>query len=185
MFAHLVRQLLGGVVTLFLAAFMMYTTIIYIPSVLPYRPDLDPVHRRVDMNDIRLLIDSLELDKPWPYSFLAYLFDPNDATELVGKHVYPKGIQIRIFGVEVKGSGLITGDVGKSVFVDKGRPTFDLYRLGFHPEFVILLALILTFAYVAVVQRTGGPTPYRVYVSKLPALADSSYLQPANYRLGV
>jgi peptide/nickel transport system permease protein len=60
-------------------------------------------------------------DRPWPLSFLVWLFDPEHTTQ-EGPDGSPvsKGINVTILGVNIKGSGILTGDWGTSRFVHQG-----------------------------------------------------------------
>ena len=182
MLAHLVRQLLGGVVTLLLATFTVSTLLFYIltlldvPSMRTPPPETHPT---------RAEIIAFELDKPWPINLLAYLFDPGETTELIDNQVRAKGVDTMIFGIEVKGSGLLTGDFGRSIIIAKGKSALDFYGPGLRTLLATLLALIVTFAYVAVVQRMGSPTPYQSDASRLATIATNRCLQPVTYRHGV
>lgn len=63
-----------------------------------------------------------KFDKPWPLSFFLWLFDPSDTTQVdINFQTVPKGIDVNILGVHLKGSGILTGDFGKSDQVFKNR----------------------------------------------------------------
>lgn len=163
MLGYFVRRLVGGVLTFLLAAFLMYTTFLYMPHSLT-GPSIP--HRPTTAIGIRLLIksyvDTFELDRPWPLSFAAYLFDLGETTEtdtLSGK-TYPKGLRISILGMEIGGSGLLTGDSGRSLVVSRGEPVMDMIGPGLHYVLALLFSLMFTFMYVATVQRVGRPSPF-------------------------
>jgi len=63
------------------------------------------------------------LDKPYPLDYFLWLFDPSKTTDtsydLAGNPT-TSTIGINIFGIA--GSGVLTGNLGKSVQVDLGRP---------------------------------------------------------------
>lgn len=163
MLAYFVRRLLGGALTFLLAVCLLYTTLLNMP---PASPDSSIPHRPITAIGLRLLIksyvDTFELDRPWPLNFAAYLFDPSETTEtdtLSGK-TYPKGLQISILGMEIGGSGLLTGDSGRSLGVSRGEPVMDVMGPGLHYVLALLFSLMFTFMYVATVQRVGRPSPY-------------------------
>jgi ABC-type dipeptide/oligopeptide/nickel transport system permease component len=151
MLAYLLRQLTGGVVRLFLAAFVTYTALMYTPAGPPYVIMHPP--RFASEGHVELTIERFELDKPWPLNFLAYLYDPGETTEVVFGKTYPKGIQVQLFGLGTSGSGILTGDFGRSLVIAKQVPVADMYGRGFDLLFAVLLGMVLTFGYVAIVQR--------------------------------
>ncbi|MEA2572871.1 MAG: hypothetical protein QOH93_169 [Chloroflexia bacterium] len=131
---------------------------------------------------------AFQLHKAWPANFLTYLFDPNDVLEVNSRNeVVEKGIDLNIFGIRVRGSGPLTGDFGDStVLVWDSSPT-EAIGPGFHYIFYIfafLLASILTFMYVALVQRIGRPTPY-IPPHQSGTLASKShlFLDPVGFAL--
>ncbi|HST03719.1 MAG TPA: ABC transporter permease [Chloroflexia bacterium] len=73
------------------------------------------------------------LDKPYPLNYLLWLFDPSKTSETsydIQGNPIVKSVGVDIFGI--KGSGILTGDLGKSVNVDLNRPVAELIgkRLG-------------------------------------------------------
>jgi peptide/nickel transport system permease protein len=63
-----------------------------------------------------------KVDQPWPLSFFLWLFDPRETgvtTTLDGQEV-SRGIDVNILGVHIKGSGILTGDFGRSRWAGRG-----------------------------------------------------------------
>ncbi len=177
MIAYFARRIVGGVVTLFLAGLMIYTFVKYGPQprvdpVVKYGPQLrvEPVCCReccvvpgegqleiIWRSELDKIIDD---DQPWPVSYFAWLFNPDDITytkyeENGDVGVYTKGIDI--FGI--KGNGILTGDLGESVNVDQGMPVVDVFGQGLG-EFMLLLALLpfTALAFLAVQRRGRSST---------------------------
>lgn len=186
MIAHFARLFVGALTKFGLASLICYTAVIYtleaeldlMTDGCRYCPGTRSYH----------YLQLFHLKEPWPANYLSYLFEPGGIPTVYGGEVDRYFLDLEIFGFRVQGAGVLTGDFGSYWWGDKsgaGKPILEDLDHSLDLIFIILLALILTFAYVAVVQRTGSPTPYKAYESRLPALADSRYLQPANYRLGV
>lgn len=72
--------------------------------------------------EIKALEQHYKFDKPWPLNFFLWLFDPSDTTQTnFDSQTFPKGIDVSILGLHIKGTGILTGDFGKSDVVFKGR----------------------------------------------------------------
>ncbi|HET6314718.1 MAG TPA: hypothetical protein VFH60_12860 [Chloroflexia bacterium] len=69
--------------------------------------------------------------------------------------VEAKGVDVDLAGLQIRGSGILTGDFGYSVAMAKGTLALDVYGRGFDLAFAVLLGMVLTFGYVATVQRLG------------------------------
>jgi peptide/nickel transport system permease protein len=93
-----------------------------------------------------------KLDRPWPLSFLAWLYDPSDTTQLDGNlQVVPKGIDITIGDIHLVGSGLLTGDLGTSATRRTGkRPVSELLSDRW-VNTVLLMSVSLLLAVVVAV----------------------------------
>src|SRR5262245_6111856 len=132
MTTFVIRRLIQGVVVLFLATFMIYSILI-----------LTPGGPRDQVNQLRFqatagkpinprLIDYYTklygLDKPYPINYLVWLFNPNDTMKRVYDiegNVVTTTKGINLFGV-IKGSGVLTGDLGESVSFDQGKTVGEL-----------------------------------------------------------
>jgi peptide/nickel transport system permease protein len=56
---------------------------------------------------------SYGLGRPWPVSFLAWLYDPTDTIEYdENNNPIPKGLDFNLGGWHIAGSGILTGDFG-------------------------------------------------------------------------
>jgi hypothetical protein len=170
MLGHLLRQLVGGTITFCLAAFVLYTGMIYGPN--PSPDFVRPAPRYEVQRLIASIINTFELDKPWPLNFLAYMFDPGENTDVIGKETYPKGVRVSVLGMEISGSGVVTGDLGRSITIERNTPVVDIIGPGLYLAFASVISLILTFTYIAAVQRAGRPAPY----SPHPPLRTVAYL---------
>jgi peptide/nickel transport system permease protein len=73
------------------------------------------------------------LDKPYPINYFAWLFDPEKSTsvtyDITGNPI-TRTMGINIFGI--KGSGVLTGELGNSVNIDLDKPVMGLMgaRMG-------------------------------------------------------
>ncbi|MEO8287837.1 MAG: ABC transporter permease [Chloroflexota bacterium] len=66
--------------------------------------------------EIAQMDETWKLDKPWPLNFFTWLFDPNDTTEIDDNgRQHARGIHIDIGGWTIQGSGILTGNFGKSI----------------------------------------------------------------------
>lgn len=63
---------------------------------------------------LRELEQQYSFDKPWPLSFLAWVYDPADTSyyDPVKRADVPYGMDLRIGSLHLTGSGLVTGDWG-------------------------------------------------------------------------
>ncbi len=186
MLRYFIRRLIGGAITFFLAVCLLYTTLLNMPLASPdtsiHRPPVTEVGIRLWLKSY---VDTFELDRAWPLSFAAYLFDPGETTEidtLSGK-TFPKGLQVSILGMEIAGSGLLTGDFGRSLAVSRGEPVMGMMGPGLDVALALLISLIVTFMYVATIQRVGRPAPYISRQSATPAHKLRLVLGPASFTL--
>jgi peptide/nickel transport system permease protein len=119
-------------VVLFLSTFLIYSILI-----------LTPGGPRDQINQLRFaqagghpinprLIDYYTklygLDKPYPLNYLVWLFNPEETSQRVydlAGNVVTTTKGINLFGV-IKGSGVLTGDLGESVVFDQGKPVGGL-----------------------------------------------------------
>lgn len=124
MTAYLIRRFLQSIGFILVVWLVIYTLLVYIMPSGPksiYRPGMpaDLTFNGVFPHDNQL---GRVLDKPWPLSFFAWLFDPANTTEtLPDDTVVPKGINIGIGGLRLQGAGMLTGDFGISSNALKGR----------------------------------------------------------------
>ena len=85
MIAYFIRRVVGGIVTLFLAMFVIHTLVLYAPG--GFKGFLDSIITATGPGSghgkgpVREIFSKYKLDKPWPVSYMAWLFDPGDTTD--------------------------------------------------------------------------------------------------------
>ena len=151
-----VWRLLRGAITWFAAAFVIFTLLMYVPGGVVSR--VEPGLGRHDgTGRVLHVIRTYELDKPWPLNYLAWMFDPADTERLDGATLYivPEGVGFTVLGLPIKGSGVLTGDVGSSLGVAPYTPVFQVYGLHFGVLLAITLEPALLLMLIAFLQRMG------------------------------
>lgn len=134
MVSYLLRRLLQSVFFIMLASLLIYTVLVMVMPGGPktqfdrlyenYSASGVSVQEAIESGDDRLeyLVKQYKLDKPWPLNYLVWLFDPSDTTQVNGYfEVVPKGININVFGVQIQGAGMLTGDFGLSENYARGH----------------------------------------------------------------
>jgi peptide/nickel transport system permease protein len=153
MAGYLFRRLLQSVLFLTLAALVIYTVLVVVMPGGP-KAEYDSLSRGAAADQLEGYFQAryetvktqYKLDKPWPLSFLAWLFDPADTTEFDGNFdVVPKGIDLNLFGLRLQGSGILTGSFGKSTSYAQGVPVAELIGDRWdHTVLLIIYSLLLT-----------------------------------------
>jgi hypothetical protein len=176
MLGFFIRLILGGLIRLALSVFILYSLLVYAPGGVNWSyqifhmPLVDPIYR-----GFTNWPEYWELHKPWPLSYLAWLFDPEDTLappvyDLQGlPQQRPMGINISLGSLQIKGSGILTGDFGQSWNIDLDRPVSDMLGPGISEMFAFLLSLITALMAIVAAQRWRRPQPYRV--SSLPTVS--------------
>lgn len=173
MLTYIVRRLLESVVFVLVAGLVFYTAIVFIMPGGPYRTyeSIQAAAARavipISGSRAEILRDygqRYKLDRPWPISYLAWLFDPSDTVQLTWDlQPVPKGIDISLGSLQLKGSGILTGDFGSSVSYAQGVPLSQLLsdRWGFTLELVMLslivaLAIALPLGILGAIRQRSG-----------------------------
>lgn len=134
MIVYLIRRFMQGMLILVLSNFLIYTILVASPG-----GPMDQLSElRLGRNDLNpKLVESTmrayKLDSPYPLSYLRWLFDPSETTELNDRNEeVRKGIDIRIGALHIEGSGLLTGNFGRSLVIAKGLPVTEMIgnRIG-------------------------------------------------------
>ena len=155
MAVYFVLRLLGGAITWLAAAFVIFTLLVYVPGGVVSRVE-HGVGRHDGTGRVLHVIRTYELDKPWPFNYLAWMFDPADTERLDVARLYlvPEGVDFSVLGRPIKGSGVLTGDFGESLVVAPYTPVLQVYGLHFGVLLAITLEPALLLMLVALLQRT-------------------------------
>src|SRR5438105_8649413 len=137
MTTFIIRRLIQGFFTLVVALFAIYNILIITPGGPADKMNeirSDPT-KHVSKNFEAQMLKRYKLGPgyPWPTNFLAWLFDPSETSDLNDENqVVPKGVDISIGGLHIAGSGVLTGDFGKSTDLAKGVPVLEMIggRIG-------------------------------------------------------
>jgi peptide/nickel transport system permease protein len=172
MSTYIIRRFMQSFLTVLLILFAMWSVGVYLSArgpakgyesisvrsvVLAKSMDEIPLEQRADTgsryNRLRIereenerfkreLEQEYSLDKPWPLSFLAWLYDPADTSyyDTVKREEVPYGMDLWVGPVHLTGSGLVTGDWGYPRVVD---PRFRPGIIGNAGNTLLLLALTL------------------------------------------
>ncbi|MEO5953617.1 MAG: ABC transporter permease [Chloroflexia bacterium] len=134
MATYIIRRFVQGLIVLVLATFVIYSILVITPggpadqvaeALALGKNGAKPVNQAYLDN----VIKAYKLDSPYPVNYLRWLFDPKDTSYVDpndGNSVKTKGVDLNIFGLEIKGSGALTGDFGNSLQIQKGSPVMGL-----------------------------------------------------------
>jgi len=161
MVAYFVRRLAEGAVAMLAMTFVLYSLLVYFPGgVLDFVNTGNSLRDRFGLVSLAVVhsTSDYKLYKPWPESYLAWLFDPqdvedpdpNDYTTYV-----PKGIDFQICRVRLRGSGILTGDWGESYQVARGQANLELMGESFWLYDLIILGMTLLGMALVVFKRIG------------------------------
>jgi hypothetical protein len=166
MAAYFVRQLVGGFVSVCAMTFILYTISFVFPGgffdryitgcTLGMTPSY---YARIETE-----LQHYHLHQPFPISYLLWVFDPAGANSAVDKdtlQTLPPSISINIAGYTLSGSGLLTGDFGQSLQVQKGAAPINGSQLDLLDFFA---RLFLPGIALVCLQRIGHkPYSHRAY----------------------
>jgi peptide/nickel transport system permease protein len=155
MWTYMIRRALQGFLVLLAATFLIYSILVITPGgpqdqIAQMRNDTSrPVNEKL----LKQIEKAYKLDSPYPVNYLRWLFDPQDTEDLDrndNTRMIQKGINIDIFGWNIKGSGVLTLDLGNSLQVAKGQKVMDIMggRLGNTLAITLsslLLAILIAF----------------------------------------
>src|SRR5437762_8515554 len=118
MTTYLIRRFIQGFIVLVASSFLIYSILIVTPG--GPKDQINQILQDPSKHLTKVFVDQMfkryKLDKPYPLNYLIWLFDPSEITETVGlSTVVPKGVDVTIGPWNIKGSGVLTGDFGKSV----------------------------------------------------------------------
>lgn len=166
---HLVRLAVGGTSSLLAATFVLYHLLVYSPGGAVDRTTGVVRLREAMSQSASTLVNmrpfegtslshpfegAYHLYMPWPHNYTTWLLDPWDTMQLNDRNeLEARGVDVDLGGLQIRGSGILTGHLGNSVLLARGTPVLDMYGRGFDLLFAVLLGMVLTFGYVATVQR--------------------------------
>ncbi len=86
-----------------------------------------------------------KVDRSWPVSYFLWLFDPQDTRLNEQAQEVPNGIDWNIGPLHITGSGMLTGDFGRSTIFGHGAPVRDVIgpRLG-RTAWLVLASLLIS-----------------------------------------
>src|SRR5829696_2641987 len=146
MTTYLIRRSIEGFFVLVAASFMIYSILTAAPG-----GPLDQLkfgtggsgRPPLSEDDVNRLKALYKLDTPWPLNYVRWLFDPKETTTIDENYnIVPKGIDISIGSINFRGSGVINGDLGKTMYIEKGRNVTDVLG-GRLAQTLILMSLAL------------------------------------------
>jgi peptide/nickel transport system permease protein len=163
MTTYIIRRLLQGVVVLFLATFLIYSIILITPggpqdqvNQMKYAASVgEPINPRL----LEIRIRQYGLDKPYPFNYLAWLFDPSETTDFDRdkNEVIPKGIDF----LGLRGSGILTGDFGETASISQGSPVLGM--MGERIGNTLALTLLATIVSIVVAVPLGIVSAIKQY----------------------
>jgi peptide/nickel transport system permease protein len=176
MFTYLIKRFLQSLGFILLAWFAVYTLMVVIappPSTTRTRPD----GRTAKVFPQELADPSTKAFEPWPLNFFLWLFDPRQPPQAdldTGGHFTgheeaspPPGIDVGIGDFRIRGSGLLTGNFGRSTFIQPGEEVRSMLgdKWG-RTATLVVLSLILSVA-VAIPLGIFAATRYRTPMDHL------------------
>ena len=152
MTVYLIRRFVQGMFILVLSHFLIYTILVATPGG-PIDQLSEARNGRKDLNPhlLEAWLKAYKLDSPYPVSYLRWLFDPTDTTEVNDRNeTVRKGIDIQVGEWHLQGSGMLTGNFGRSIAIAKGLPVTEMVgnRIGNTLALTIsalVLALLVAF----------------------------------------
>ncbi len=166
MAAFFARRLVGGLVELLLLSFLFYALLV--PSFVSnwgYTScDLGCDHD-VQLHHVKVVTLMYAFDKPWPVNYATWLFHPSGTNVTFRGGSYLRNITL-------VDSGVLIGDFGYSLNVERGAPVLqllDLDGLGLPLLLGVPFGIVFFFMLVVVLQRRGRPVVYGLAVADNPA----------------
>ncbi len=106
-------------------------------------------------SNVTYMQEVYKVDQPWPLNFLLWLFDPRATMKMSSENnvgsarntgiLVPKGININLFGWQLRGSGILTGDIDTSTVRPDGASLGSLLA-DRGPNSLLLMGAALFFA---------------------------------------
>jgi peptide/nickel transport system permease protein len=155
---YVVRRVAQGLAFILVAWLLVYTVLVVL---MPGGPG--STYRAIGQDggnpgQAAYLANRYKVDKPWPVSFFAWLFDPADTTQFVSDQYgnameVPQGIDLTIGTWRLQGSGLLTLDFGYTDSLGNDGPVGEMLTERW-PNTALLLAASMLLA-VAVSLPVG------------------------------
>jgi hypothetical protein len=170
MLAHYLRRILGGLLTIWLGSFLFYNVFVHMPE-LPSYGSRYPEEGLY----FYALAEHYELEQPWPLDYARWLFDPTEPdkpyTFIFARQVIeyvPPYVDLQIGPHRLRGSGLLTGDLGMS----RGVPVLNLAVQSDTLRLPAILFGSTTLLMVAsIIQRKGRKPVFGAASAPLAAVA--------------
>lgn len=155
MAVYIIRRLIQGFVVLAASTLVIYTLLVFTPG--GPKDQLEEMkaqatgNKPINPEKIKSFLALYKLDSPYPINYLRWLFDPKDTTEVnENQDVVRKGIDLKIGSMEIQGSGVLTGDFGRSLQIARGVPVMKMMgdRVGYTLALTVtslLLSLLIAF----------------------------------------
>ncbi|MEO8286837.1 MAG: hypothetical protein ABI670_10425 [Chloroflexota bacterium] len=162
MLAYFVRRWVEGLVALLAMTFVLYALLVYLPSwIIPAGSYLSH-WRLVDYYIEPPYLSQLTIDsphrEPWPNNYVTWLFDPRQTWQLANNNFTDyrqMGINVRIGKLSLQGSGILTGDFGRSYHLARGQSTLSLMGPSFWVWNLLIISLALPGMAFVLLQRIG------------------------------
>lgn len=130
MTTYIIRRFAQSLVFAFLASLLVFTVLLYVLPSGPYhvyKSASEFSHAPGNQAFLTQLTSVYPVDKPWPLSFLAWLYDPNDTVNIdpITNQEVPKEPK-SVLGIQVPGDGALLGQLGGSQYVFRTQQVSDL-----------------------------------------------------------
>lgn len=145
MLTFITRRAVESVIVIFIAALTLHTVImVYLPDRF-YREQMAKGYATGD-------VQAPQASRPqWPAEFFLWLFDPNKTTIVNGDfQTVPTGIDVTIGTLHIQGSGALTGDFGKSIFLGNGETVSSLISTRWLNTLLLVAAALIPTVLIAV-----------------------------------
>ncbi|HVF99036.1 MAG TPA: ABC transporter permease [Chloroflexia bacterium] len=199
MTTYFIRRFAQSIALILLVWFLMYTLLVYLMPAGPntvYKQNLlverrvgDRVfHQAVGTQPAELLADTYKVDRPWPFSFLFWLFDPTSTTRQDPNDAearLPKGINVPVGEWRLQGSGVLTGDFGVSTSIRLGVDVRDIIGSRWDNTAMLVGTSLLVAVLLAVPAGIAGAMWYRGPVDHTLTFVSMSAFSIPPHALGI
>lgn len=179
MFTYLIKRFLQSLGFIVLAWFAVYTLMVVIAP--PARPTVRTFEGRTFTVVPRELSDpSIKAADPWPLNFFLWLFDPRQPEQpqqsqqdtFGGSFSHepdepPPGIDVGIGDFRIKGTGLLTGNFGRSTIVQPGEPVGRMIGAKWDRTVTLVVLSLVVSVLVAIPLGIFAATRYRTSMDHL------------------